>query len=91
MYKPVVISVLGYGVSEQTVKDAFLSNMSKFAMENADAMIVAVENHYRDLLRIGIDRNKLHFIPLGVNVVRFNRADGSSGPGYCFQLHSITP
>jgi glycosyltransferase involved in cell wall biosynthesis len=78
MYKPVVISVLGYDVSEQTLKDAFLSNVSKFAMENADAVIVAVENHYRDLLRMGISRDKLHFIPLGVNVIRFNRADGSS-------------
>jgi len=75
---PVVISVLGYDIDERTMKDTFLKNVSKFAIENADAVIVAVENHYRDLLRMGINKNKLHFIPLGVNIIRFSKADGSS-------------
>jgi glycosyltransferase involved in cell wall biosynthesis len=78
MHKPVVISILGYDADERTIKDTFLCNVAKFAIKNADAVIVAAENHYRNLLRMGVNRDKLHFIPLGVNVIKFSKADGSS-------------
>jgi glycosyltransferase involved in cell wall biosynthesis len=80
VHKPVVISVLGYDVDERTLKDTLLTGVSKFAMENCDAVIVATENHYRNLLGMGINRNLLHFIPLGINVTRFivHKAHGLS-------------
>jgi glycosyltransferase involved in cell wall biosynthesis len=73
VHKPVVISLLGYDVDERTLNDTFLTNVSKFAIENCDAVIVAAENHYNNLLSIGVNRNMLYFIPLGVNVTKFNK------------------
>jgi glycosyltransferase involved in cell wall biosynthesis len=73
VHKPVVISLLGYDVDERTLNDTLLTNVSKFAIENCDAVIVAAENHYNNLLSIGVNRNMLYFIPLGVNVTKFNK------------------
>lgn len=75
-HKPVVISVLGYDVDERTLNDTFLTNMLEFAIENCDAVIVAAENHYHNLLSREVNRTILHFIPLGVNVTRFNEDYG---------------
>jgi glycosyltransferase involved in cell wall biosynthesis len=69
---PVIISVLGYDVDEETLRNNFLRELSKFALDNADAVIVAVENHYLNLARMGVDRKKICFIPIGVDTTKFN-------------------
>lgn len=38
---PVVVSVLGYDVDEETLRSNFLRELSKFAIENADVVVVA--------------------------------------------------
>jgi glycosyltransferase involved in cell wall biosynthesis len=75
---PVVISVLGYDVDERTLRNVFLRELSKFAIESADAVIVAVENHYLALAQMGVDRRKIYFVPIGVDTTKFNmNVDGS--------------
>jgi glycosyltransferase involved in cell wall biosynthesis len=67
----VVISVLGYDVEEGTLKNNFLRELSKFALENADAIIVAVENHYINIARMGVSRRNVYFIPIGIDTTKF--------------------
>jgi glycosyltransferase involved in cell wall biosynthesis len=75
---PVIISVLGYDIDERTLRYHSLRELSKFAIENADAVIVAAENHYLNLVQMGIDKRKIYFIPIGIDLAKFNtNIDGS--------------
>lgn len=71
--KPVVISVLGYDVvGERTIKSGFFREISKLALEEADAVIVAAEHHYLSLLKIANIGSKIYFTPVGIDTNKFN-------------------
>jgi glycosyltransferase involved in cell wall biosynthesis len=82
--KPIIISVLGYDVEEYQLRDKFFNEIkffkeiSKLALEKADIVIAGTENHYFNLINRGINKQKLRFIPLGIDTIRFSpEVDGS--------------
>jgi glycosyltransferase involved in cell wall biosynthesis len=77
---PVIISVLGYDADDFTMKDTFFMALSKFAIDNADAVIATAENLHRNLLLIGINEkeNSIYYIPVAVDTKKFSpNVDGT--------------
>lgn len=84
--KPLVISVWGYDVQSDaksgygSLSQSHTAYLVRKALMAADAIIVGAESHYKTVIQlIGEERrDKVHFIPPGIDTVRFNpNVDGS--------------
>jgi len=71
MRKPVVVSVLGYDADEHTLKNPGLREITKLALDEADAVVAGAESLRSNVLQLGIDNRNVSLIPPGVNTLRF--------------------
>ena len=72
--RPVVVSILGYDVvGERTLRYGFFREVSRLAVEHADAAIISEEYYYAALRRVlGVERARVRVIPVGVDTSRFS-------------------
>ncbi len=54
------------------------SRLEKLAVQHADAVQVASQHMYRNLLKLGISKEKIHCIPIGIDVESY--ASAGNGP-----------
>ena len=86
MGKPLVISIWGYDVQSDlksgygSLSQKYTAYLVKRALMAADAIIVGDETHYNTVIQLigGEQKGKVHFIPAGIDIDRFNpNVDGS--------------
>jgi len=84
--KPLVISIWGYDVQSDlksgygSLSQKYTAYLVKRALMAADAIIVGDETHYNTVIQLigGEQKGKVHFIPAGIDIDRFNpNVDGS--------------
>lgn len=72
--KPLVVTLRGSDV-KLSVNDPLLKKILKYVLKNSDAVTTVSNDLKMDVLKLGIDKRKVSFIPNGVDVVLFRKRD----------------